>query len=226
LNAKTGPTSIDIAAHFAASLGRAAHFDLPFRHFFAEDLFPADVVEDLARLPIEAPCLDGLSGRREYHNGARCFFTAATAARFPVFGQVAAALQAEIVTAAITRLCAAALVGTFLRIEYAADGAGFWLEPHTDLGVKKFTCFISLAKSMDDAGLGTDLYDDDKRFYKRVPFQRNAGLIFVPGPDTWHGFAPRPIVDCRKSLIVNYVGFEWRAHGELAFPATPVRRAE
>jgi hypothetical protein len=215
-------TASEIATQLAASLAGAARFDLPFRHFFAEGLLSDDVVDALAQLPIGPLCLDGLSGRREYHNHARCFFSADNAERFPTFGRVAEALQSQLVVAAIIGLCGAPLAGTFLRIEYAADGDGFWLEPHTDLGVKKFTCFISLAKSEAESDLGTDLYSDDKMFYKRVPFRRGAGLIFVPGQTTWHGFAPRPIADCRRSLIVNYVSSEWRERAQLAFPMEPV----
>jgi len=51
-----------------------------------------------------------------------------------------------------------------------------------------------------------------------APYRRNAGLIFIPGSDTWHGFHRRPIVGVRRSLIVNYVKPEWRSRHELAFP--------
>ena len=50
------------------------------------------------------------------------------------------------------------------------------------------------------------------------PDPPTAGLIFVPGADTWHGFTRRPIVGVRRSLIVNYVKPEWRSRHELAFP--------
>ena len=51
------------------------------------------------------------------------------------------------------------------------------------------------------------------------------GLMFVPGPDTWHGFARRRITGVRRSLIVNYVKPEWRSRHELAFSDQPVRAA-
>ena len=41
-------------------------------------------------------------------------------------------------------------------------------------------------------------------------------MIFIPGADTWHGFEPRPLRALRRSLIVNYVGDEWRARDQLA----------
>jgi len=219
------PSSVEIAANFAASLERAARFDEPFRHFFARELFPAGVADDLACLPIAPPCLEGRSGRREYHNDARCFFNAATMRQFPVFDLVGRALQSSRVVEAIESLCGASLAGTFLRIEYAVDCEGFWLEAHTDLGVKKFTCLISLAETVEQSSLGTDIYTSDKRLYRRFPFLRNAALIFVPAGNTWHGFAERPIDGLRRSLILNYVAPEWQDREQLAFPADPVQSA-
>jgi hypothetical protein len=216
-------SAADIAARFAQSLAHASRFDEPFVHFFAAEILPPAVVGVLADLQIAPPDLEALSGKREYHNGARVFFNDATARLFPIFDPVAIALQSATAIDAIEALCATNLGGTFLRIEYAVDSDGFWLEPHTDLGVKKFTCLISLAKDENESHLGTDIYRPDKRLYRRIPFLRNAGLIFIPSPQTWHGFAPRPIARHRRSLILNYVASEWRDRDQLAFPDTPIR---
>jgi len=88
--------------------------------------------------------------------------------------------------------------------------------------VKKFTCLISLAKDKNQSSLGTDIYNSDNSLHKRAPFRRNAGLMFVPDSETWHGFAPRPIAGERRSIILNYVGPDWRARQQLAFPDRPV----
>jgi hypothetical protein len=217
------PSSGEIAAHFAANLARAESFAQPFRHFFAENLFPAGLAQSLADLPLAGPRLDGMSGKRDDHNEARYFFNETSMQRFTEFGAVARALQSTEVVDAIAMLCGATLTGAFLRVEYAVDREGFWLEPHTDLGVKKFTCLISLSKIDYRSDLGTDIYTVDKIIYKRAPFKLNAALIFVPADDTWHGFSKRPITGDRRSLIVNYVGPEWRDRAQLAFPAVPVR---
>jgi hypothetical protein len=217
------PSAPDIALHFAAGLARAERVDMPFRHFYAEGLLPAAAVDDLARLPVVPPRLDGLSGRREYHNAARFFCNAKTMQRFPALAALARALQARAAVAAIETFCETSLAGTFLRVEYAADSDGFWLEPHTDLGVKKFTCLISLAEDERQSSLGTDIYTPDRKLYRRYPFHRGAALVFIPAHDTWHGFEKRPIVGCRRSLIVNFVGPEWRDRAQLAFPDDPVQ---
>ena len=49
---------------------------------------------------------------------------------------------------------------TFVRIEYAQDTDGFWLKPHTDIGVKMFTMLIYMSDDPRHADLGTDIYAD------------------------------------------------------------------
>ena len=109
-------------------------------------------------------------------------------------------------------------------MEYAQDVDGFWLAPHTDLGVKRFTMLIYLNDSADDQlGLGTDLFCDDETWARQTPFDDNSALIFVPGANTWHGLRKRPIVGVRRSVIMNYVTDDWRAREQLAFPDAPVQ---
>ena len=210
-----------IADSVRASIANARHFDDPYRHSFVEDLFPAEVCRALAALPFAAPALGGLSGKRELHNDTRRYFDAAAMAQFPVMRAVAAALQSREVVRAIAETFEAALDGTLLRLEYAQDIEGFWLEPHTDLGVKKFTCLIYLSEGHAD--LGTDIYRSPQDHAGRSPFTPNAAMIFVPSDKTWHGFERRPIAGIRKSVILNYVTHEWRAREQLSFPENPVR---
>ncbi len=209
-----------IAESFCASLAQAQGFAAPFPYFRAENLFPASVVEALAALPLETP--SPASGWREWV-AERLYVDQARRAQDGLLDAVALALQSPKVASALHALCGAPLDGTYLRLEYAIDADGFWLEPHTDLGVKKFTGLIALsggdAESQD---LGTDLYRSAGRPFGRVPFEPNAGTLFVPGTDTWHGFAPRPIVGLRKSLILNYVGADWQSREQLAFPDQPI----
>ena len=213
----------DIKASIRASIAARRSFDQPYRHFLVEDLFPAEVADELAELPFAAPSLDGVSGKRELHNDKRRYFDAATMAEFPVTARVADALQAKDVVADIAATFGAPLEDTFLRLEYAQDVDGFWLEPHTDLGVKKFTCLIYLSDGPGHEKLGTDIYASKERHFGSTPFRRNSAMIFVPGSDTWHGFEQRPIEGVRRSVILNYVTHEWRAREQLSFPDAPVR---
>ena len=68
--------------------------------------------------------------------------------------------------------------GTFLRLEYAQDVDGFWLQPHTDLGVKKFTCLIYLSDGPGHETLGTDIYETPGQAFRRlaVPARRRDGV--------------------------------------------------
>jgi hypothetical protein len=216
------PTT-EIVDCLCRSLATAERYDAPFRHFYAKDLLPPALVEALLLLPIEAPVASPSSGTRDAQNALRFFLNAAALRRFPLLFGLAEALQSRRIVHAIAALCGAPLEATNLRLEYAVDCDGFWLEPHTDLGEKKFTCLISLAESEAQGDLGTDIYGSHASGHKRAPFRRNGALMFVPGAATWHGFEKRPIAGRRRSLILNYVGPQWCDREQLAFPDRPVR---
>jgi hypothetical protein len=217
------PEAARIADAFAAAVAARRTFGEPYRHDLLENVFPADVSDALAELPFAAPVLNGLSGKRELHNDQRSYFDAAAAQRFPIMRGVAEALQSQRVVRLIHDAFDAPIDDTFLRLEYAQDIDGFWLEPHTDLGVKKFTCLIYLSDGPGHEALGTDIYWSRERHYGVSPFKRGAAMIFVPGDNTWHGFEKRPIEGVRRSVILNYVTHDWRAREQLSYPEQPVR---
>lgn len=211
-----------IETSLLASFDNADSSDEPYRHWFLSDLLPADSVAAIADLPFEAPDLGGVSGKREVHNATRRYFDIENRDRYPVVAAFSEAFQSNTITRAVEQTFGTKLNGTYLRIEYAQDTDGFWLEPHTDLGVKLFTCLLYLSGDPSHATLGTDIYDADKGHVGRSPFAPNAAMVFVPSDVTYHGFEPRPISGIRKSLIVNFVSNEWRAREQLAFPDQPI----
>jgi hypothetical protein len=188
-----------------------------------ENVFPPGLTDELRHLPFPLPDLHGVSGKRELHNDQRHYFDAANNARFDACGAVADAFQSPEVVEAIEAATGADLSASYVRLEYAQDTDGFWLEPHTDLGVKRFTMLIYLTDSEGQEDLGTDIYADHETWAARPPFLDNTALVFVPGSNTWHGLARRPIAGIRKSVIMNYVTDAWIARDQLAYPATPVR---
>jgi hypothetical protein len=212
-----------IAESFAAAVAGRRTFDAPYRHYLVDNLFPADVAEELAHLPFAPPVLNGVSGKRELHNDQRSYFDAAGVERFPVMRGVAEALQSTQIVRLVADAFEAPIDDTFLRLEYAQDVDGFWLQPHTDLGVKKFTCLIYLSEGPGHETLGTDIYETPERHFGVSPFKRGAAMIFVPGDDTWHGFEKRPIEGVRRSVILNYVTHDWRAREQLSYPERAVR---
>ena len=47
-------------------------------------------------------------------------------------------------------------------------------------------------------------------------------MIFVAGPNTWHGFDKRPIDGVRRLMEINYVAPSWRDRDQLCFPDRPI----
>ena len=216
----TTSTASDVVHSFVRSVDTAKRSDRPYTNWSLLHCFPEDVVDDILALPFEAPSLDGVSGKRELHNNTRKYFDAENRKLFPVCEAVADAFQDKRVTGHIEKVFGTNLKGSYLRIEFAQDIDGFWLEPHTDLGVKVFTMLLYLSKDPSHADLGTDIYDVSKKQVGRSVFVSNAAMVFVPSNNTYHGFEKRKIVGVRTSLIINYVTNEWRAREQLAFPET------
>ncbi|MGI8842040.1 MAG: 2OG-Fe(II) oxygenase [Caulobacteraceae bacterium] len=212
-----------VTASVIASLAGRRQFDEPFRHWTVAEVFPPASAAALRRLPFPTVHLGGVSGKRELYNDERHYFDAANNARLAECAAVAAAFQSPDVVEAIEANTGANLSASFVRLEYAQDTDGFWLAPHTDLGVKRFTMLIYLADGAGQGDLGTDLYADPGTWAKRTAFADNSALIFVPCDATWHGLARRPIAGVRKSVIMNYVTADWRERGQLAYPDQPVR---
>jgi hypothetical protein len=208
-------------ASFAHALKSAPVSDDPYRHWLLQDVLPADMAAAMDALPFPPPALNGLSGSREIHNNTRRYIDAEAIGKYPMCAALARAFQHPETVAVVEDVTGARLGGCCLRIEYAQDTDGFWLQPHTDLGVKKFTLLYYLGPD-GQPDLGTDVYADAKTWSHRAPFEVGGALAFVPSDRTWHGFEPRPIPVVRKSLIVNYVTEEWRAREQLAYPDTPV----
>src|ERR1700754_3359336 len=142
---------IDLADALVLSLGHARFCAHPFPNWRLSSLFPERIAEALADFPFDPSPLTGPSGRRELHNERRRYFAGDMLRAFPVAREVAAAFQSARVVEAIMMLTGALLVGAFLRIEYAVDFDGFWLEPHTDLGVKAFSLLIQLGAPGQEA---------------------------------------------------------------------------
>lgn len=204
------------------ALDAATAHQNPFQHWILGELLPDHIVDELAKIDFSAPDLGGVSGKRELHNDARHYFDAENQRNFPAMAQIANSFQGLHIAKALGEFFDADLNKTCLRIEYAVDTSGFWLQPHTDLGVKRLTILHYISDEPDQGDLGTDLYNSDKSWAKRAPFKRNTALAFTPGDATYHGFEQRNITGVRKSLIINYVTDEWRDREQLCFPNAPL----
>ena len=216
------PDASAIAARFLSCLDRSQAASYPYRHWLLDGMLPEDTCAAIDALPAVAPPIGDTLGKRETHNSTRLFFGVAQRAAYPVCDALASALQSDAVVRRLESLCGTLLAGSSLRIEYCLDTDGFWLEPHTDIGVKLYTMLVYLSDEPGSEAWGTDVLDGPDTLVATTPYVRNGGLIFIPGADTWHGFHRRPISGVRRSLIVNYVRPEWRSRQELAFPEQPI----
>ena len=212
----------DIKASLRRSVRAAELHEAPYRHWFVRKVFPGPVYQVLKDMPFRVADLGGVSGTREVHNADRVYFSGRNLDDFENCRAAAEAFQDPETVRLFNQVFGGRLSNTFVRIEYAQDTDGFWLKPHTDIGVKTFTMLIYMSDDPAHADLGTDIYADENTPVARSPFEPNSAMIFIPSDKTWHGFEKRPITGVRRSLIVNYVTDEWRAREQLAFPEMPV----
>lgn len=205
-----------------ASLASAVSHPSPYPNWFAENCLPEDILDECINLPFTAPDLSGVSGKRELHNKTRQYFDRENQKNYPACNAVTSAFQSKTITQLIEKTYHIDLNGSYLRVEYAQDTDGFWLEPHTDLGVKLFTMLLYISPEEQHKTLGTDYYDENKNHLGRSPFASNSAFIFIPSSISYHGFEKRKIEGVRKSIIINYVTQEWRAKEQLAYPNNPI----
>ena len=217
------PAVDDIARHFMQAVRVSERGDSPYRHWKLRNVLPVELCTGILTLPIAPPVLGRTDGTRNTYNKSRCFITPELRRKFPTCEALAQALQRPDVAALMAETCNIPANGSYLRMEYIQDLDGAWLEPHRDIKEKLFSMVIYLCLGPDAADWGTDIYDAEKRWVGRSSGEFNSGVIFVPGPATWHGFDPRPIVGVRRLMEINYVTPDWRDRGQLAMPETTIR---
>jgi hypothetical protein len=207
-----------VAEAFLACLGRAKHETLPFDYWLLNDTLPIEDVEAVTRLPFAPPSNAVLNGKRETNNSLRIFFTRDNQERFAVCRRIVAGFKDPRVRAAIEQTTGTDLSDGHLRIEYCQDADGFWLEPHTDIFVKKFTMLVYLSDDPNLRLAGTDIHEGPPNFkyVTSAPYGKNLGVIFIPSKNTWHGAGHHSFSGIRKSVIINYVTSAWRDKWELA----------
>ncbi len=208
-----------VANAFLACLARSKHMTSPYDCWLLEGALPEEDAAAIAALPFAAPEGAIFNGRRETNNATRVYFNKENQDRFEVCRRVVAGFQDARVRRAIEQATGADLSDGHLRIEYCQDTDGFWLEPHTDIFVKKFTMLVYLSDDPRLKAAGTDVHEGppDHKYVCSAPYAKNLGLIFIPGPNTWHAVGKRPLNGAiRKSIIINYVTLDWRDKYELA----------
>ncbi|MHA1525159.1 MAG: 2OG-Fe(II) oxygenase [Alphaproteobacteria bacterium] len=207
-----------IAATLTQRFADAQKNDHPYTHWLVENCLPDHAITAIQKLQFPTQDLDGVSGKRELHNSSRIYFDVENQAKHEVCKEFVEAFQSQQICGTLASTFDLDLTGSYLRVEFAQDTDGFWLEPHTDLGVKLFTMLIFISGGPGHGDLGTDIFDAERNHVGQAPFGPGRALVFVPSDTTYHGFKRRPIEGVRQSIIVNYVTDEWRAREQLAFP--------
>lgn len=207
---------------FANALCAARREERPYRHWLMRDVLPEDLAVGVLVLPIAPPVIGDNHGVRDSDNGKRTFFTPELRERFPTCAVFGEALQRPRIARLFQETCGIEVTGGYLRMEYIQDTDGAWLEPHRDIPEKLFSLVLYLCTGPEAGEWGTDIYDGERRWVGRASAEFNSAVIFVPGPDTWHGFEPRPIRGVRRLLEINYVRPTWRDRDQLAFPDRPL----
>lgn len=208
-----------VADAFLACLARSKHIASPFDFWLLEGVLPPEDATAIAALPFDPPLDVVFNGRRETNNATRVYFNPENQERFEVCRRVVAGFQDPRVRRAIQEATGADLSDGNLRIEYCQDTEGFWLEPHTDILVKKFTMLVYLSDDPRLKAAGTDVHEGppDYKYVCSAPYGKNLGVSFIPGPNTWHAVGKRPLGGAiRKAIIINYVTSDWRDKYELA----------
>ncbi len=216
------PSVDEVAGHVGKALRGARRADKPYTRWLIDNVFPENIAVGILTLPIAPPSIDDCYGVRDKHNDKRCFFTPWLQSRFPVCAVLAEALQRADVARQFHDTCGIAAEGGYLRMEYIQDTDGAWLEPHRDIPEKLFSAVVYLCTGPDAKDWGTDIYDDERRWIGRSSAEFNSCVIFVAGPNTWHGFDKRPIVGVRRLMEINYVKPGWRDRDQLSFPDRPI----
>jgi hypothetical protein len=207
-----------VAGSFLRSLASARHESKPFDFWLLRNTLPDADIDGVLDLPFTPPADAIFNGRRETNNSTRVYFTPENQERFPVCRRISDGFKDRLVKRTIEEATGTDLSDGHLRIEYCQDGPGFWLEPHTDILVKKFTMLVYLVDDPALAMAGTDIHEGppDFKYVTTAPYGRNKGVIFIPSSRSWHGVGHSPLRALRRSLIINYVTSQWRDTWELA----------
>lgn len=189
-------------------------YDAPFLHYLIErpltEAMLAEVcgtfIPDVPRVYDGTRAGDAVGGAKNANT--RCYVTRDNAADFPALSELIDDLLSRETIECLEHLLERTMDDCCLRIEVICDRQGFWLEPHKDIREKRMSMLLYANPFGESEHLGTDLYDGDLKLVKTMPYRHNAGYMFAPAHDTWHGLEKKEIRQERRSLLINYVTFE------------------
>jgi hypothetical protein len=216
------PGPVEVASHFVKSLAAAERIEDPYRRWKLASVFPETICTGILTLPIAPPVVTiDTQGQRATFNDQRTFFTPRLRELYPAISVLSDAMQRPEVARQFEATCGITAADSFLRMEYIQDLDGMWLEPHRDIPDKLFSMVLYLCTGPFAKDWGTDIYDSERKWIGRASPEFNSAVIFIAGPNTWHGFERRPIHGVRRLMEINYVR-NWRDRDQLTFPERPI----
>ncbi len=223
MQAKNNAHSLSPDAQSFLDAWKSTPIDIkPYPHYIIKNAFTPELILSTNKLPHKMYPLNYKVGSREEFNAYRQYLTPEIIKKNDCAKKVADVFLSPKIIDFIEKKGNITLKNTLLRIEHTIDTGNFWLAPHTDLGVKKFTMLIYLSEGEEMNTWGTDIYYNANLHCKTVSYAPNTALVFFPTNNTWHGFEPTSIKGVRRTFIINYVTKEWLNRQELVHPTKTV----
>jgi len=211
---------------------KSKKFELPFKHWELNEPLTTEAINEIINADIANPnehkleydgtrAIDGGEGkfREGISSGGkalkfRCFVTKENSKEFPGLTKFIDELRQKKTHQKISNMIGKDLSNSFVRVEVICDRKGFWLKPHCDIKEKLLSCLLFVNNENENENLGTDLYDNNLKMVKTLPYKHNYGYFFSSGPNTWHGMEKKEIIKERRCLQVNYVTFntDWKVY--------------
>jgi hypothetical protein len=191
-----------------------SEFTAPYKHWEIDQPFSKDIIAEVVGTPI--PTVSRAhDGTRAADNGGggvdgklRCYIGRDNINEFPAIEHLVDDLMSVETIQLVESMIERDLSDAYLRVEVIADRTGFWLKPHKDIKEKLMSMLLYINPFGESEELGTDIYDDNLKIVKTIPFRNNFGYMFAPGAKTWHGLEKKEIQKERRSMLINYVTFE------------------
>jgi len=196
------------------NLENISEHSIPFKHWELNNCLNNDSLDEISysTIPNGNRAYDGTRAANHTGEGLdgklRLFLTTANSHLFPNLTKIINYLQNIEVIKKISKLLDKDLASSFVRLEIIGDKKGFWLKPHKDISEKLMTMMIWANPYNESESLGTDLYDDNFKLVKTIPYKHNNGYFFSSGKDTWHGLELKEIKKERRCIQINYVSFK------------------
>jgi membrane-anchored protein YejM (alkaline phosphatase superfamily) len=208
---------------FWQSLINAKREDNPWEHYIFGQILTEAQVEEIRGAKIDRTGVLHDGTRSGYKDGAgkqnhqlREYITKENCHKYPELTKIIKELKDPEI-----RKIIADMVGNknnfedaYIRLEILNDTEGFYLKPHCDIPEKLISSLVYVNQTAENLSLGTDLYNEDLKVVKTVPFYHNYGYIFH-GPNKWHGMSEGKEIQVeRRGIQLNYVTFktDWPVH--------------